>query len=802
MEKRPHSRDKRVSSGSVNAQSGHRVDTNGPVGNGGRTPSGGNRSSQNVNRASSGGILSLFSALPSGIKKILLIILAIIVVFFLIKSCSGGFDVPITPDDPIDNPGYIADEEDDGKITVDGKARDKYVSLKGNGNDTVTIMVYMCGTDLESKYGMATSDLKEMAAANLSDKINIIVETGGCSQWKIKGISNTKNQIYQVTSQGLIPREQDFGTLAMTEPTNLTKFINYCKSYYEADRYILIFWDHGGGTLSGYGYDEVRQSSSMTLPKINSAIGAALENSKVKFDIIGFDACLMATFETALVCDQYADYLIASEETEPGTGWYYTTWLNKLSANTSIDTPTLAKTIIDSYVSSCKGSKVTLSVTDLAALHGKIPEAFSDFSESTTEMIKGEDYKVVSNARANTRQFSKNINQVDLVDLATRIGTSDSKKLAKAIKECVIYNGSTISNANGLSIYFPYETTSGMNNAVNLYNGLGLDKDYVNCIKSFASLEASGQIAASTSTLSSLGSGSSILDLVLNSIGGGSTSTTTASPVTSLLGGLLNSSGTAASGSSLDLGTVVSLLSSLSGRSMPDNMAWFDTDIAESSAAQISQNMLDPGRIFFTEKNGKNVLKLTDAEWDLIQSVELNVYVDENGHYIDLGYDNTIDFDADGDLVADYDYTWLTVDGHLVAYYMVSDTENSDGSYTTIGYIPALLNDERVEIGVVFDNESPYGRITGAKPVYGNETDTEAKGEITIEKGDSIQPICDIYGADGSYSSSNKLGKAFKADELYLANMRLTNDSVSVTYRIKDIYGNIFFTPALNVSAE
>ena len=144
-------------------------------------------------------------------------------------------------------------------------------------------------------------------------------------------------------------------------------------------------------------------------------------------------------------------------------------------------------------------------------------------------------------------------------------------------------------------------------------------------------------------------------------------------------------------------------------------------------------------------------------------------------------------------------YSWK---GDTLDHIGLITGRNADGSYTTIGYIPALLNDERVEIGVVFDSESPYGRITGAKPVYGNETDTEAKGEITIEKGDSIQPICDIYGADGSYSSSNKLGKAFKADELYLANMRLTNDSVSVTYRIKDIYGNIFFTPALNVSAE
>ena len=47
-------------------------------------------------------------------------------------------------------------------------------------------------------------------------------------------------------------------------------------------------------------------------------INKALKDGGVKFDFIGFDACLMATAETALMLDQHADYLIASEETEPG----------------------------------------------------------------------------------------------------------------------------------------------------------------------------------------------------------------------------------------------------------------------------------------------------------------------------------------------------------------------------------------------------------------------------------------------------------------------------------------------------
>ena len=92
-----------------------------------------------------------------------------------------------------------------GKLdtSVADGSRAKRTQILGNGQDTVTMMIYMCGTDLESKNGMATSDLMEMVNAKHSDKLNIIVYTGGCSRWNNKIISSTKNQVYQVADGGL-----------------------------------------------------------------------------------------------------------------------------------------------------------------------------------------------------------------------------------------------------------------------------------------------------------------------------------------------------------------------------------------------------------------------------------------------------------------------------------------------------------------------------------------------------------------------------------------------------------------------
>ena len=700
---------------------------------------------------------------------------------------------------PTSTPGPTA-----APVAADARAR--FFTPLGGGRDNVTVMIYMCGTDLESKYGMATSDLSEMTKAKISDKINVIVETGGAKTWKNNVVSSSVNQVYRVQSGGLERLEKNFGSAAMTDPDNLAKFIGYCAQNYPANRNILILWDHGGGSISGYGYDEKSGGrSSMTLPQIDQA----LSDAGVNFDWIGYDACLMSTLETALVSAGYADYLIASEEVEPGTGWYYTDWLNALSRNTSVSTESLGKTIVDSYVSACRqksnSAQVTLAMTDLVELESKLPAVFRDFSVSTNEMIEGDGYRQVSNARAGARQFAQStrINQVDLTDLALRIGSEEGKALARTIQDCVKYNGTTITKCYGLSIYFPYESMSSVPSAVNTYDSLGLDEEYAKVIKSFASVEYGGQLGGSASqSYDGFGSFGGYGDLLESLFGSysyagssayGSSPYGSSSPAGALSGSYSNGYGQSAAGYSVDLGDLIGLFSAFSGRSMPADLNWVDTKLIASSAERMANNFLDPARIAVSYKNERPVLELTDEEWAKVQTVELNIFADDGEGYIDLGFDNVFEFDGDA-LVLEHDGTVLTLNGQLVAYYLVSDTLNPDGSWTTIGRIPALLNGDLVNLQVVFNDENPYGTVTGAYPFYEKgETETAPKGLIPIQYGDKLIFVCDYYGYDGSYQSSHLLNSGFTVTSpLVLSNTYLTNKYIP-SYRITDLYGNHYW---------
>ncbi len=684
-------------------------------------------------------------------------------------------------------PQYFTSSSDDNSDSPDESvakgAREKYTVIKGNSKDTVTVLLYMCGTDLESQQGMATSDLKEMANATIGKNVNLIVYTGGCKRWRNNVISSSVNQVYRISDGKFECVVENAGNSSMVNPETLASFIQFGNENYPANRMFLILWDHGGGSVSGYGYDEkVGRNQSMSLAAINTA----LKKGGVKFDFIGFDACLMATVENGLMLDKYADYMIASEETEPGVGWYYTNWLTQLSKNTSMPTIQIGKLIADDFVAvcdrQCRGQGTTLSVVDLAELSATVPDKIKDFGAGTNELIQNKEYKQVANARTKTREFAQHsqIDQIDLVHFAKNMNTSEGKALAKALQNAVKYNksGGNITNAYGLSIYFPYKQTRKVTQMVSTYQAIGMDEEYTRCIQEFASLQVSGQVSSGTQ-LSSYGyTQNATPDLLSSLLGQGSTSSSYSfGGLEELLGGMYGSSGSGSTGSILDL---------FMGRTMTANKA----------AEYIMENHFDKSLLRW--KNG--TITLPKEQWDLVVTVRKNLYLDDGGGFLDLGCDNDFGLSDDGlTLIDNFDGTWLAINRQPVAYYYMDTIEEGD-NYVISGYVPAILNGEQVKLILQFDSERPYGYVAGAQKVYiGDESDTQAKTLISVGAGDTVQFICDYFDYDGNYRDTYCIGDPITlTKETEIANVPLAADrsKYRITYSLTDIYNQNHWTPA------
>lgn len=651
-------------------------------------------------------------------------------------------------------------------------ARKKYTDILGNGEDKATLMIYLCGTDLESRSKMATSDLQEMLDATVLEDVNVIVYSGGCRQWQNQAMSSQTNQIWQVKDDGILCLEKDLGSLPMTDPDTLSFFIKWCGKNFPANRNSLIFWDHGGGSVSGFGYDEKYASSgSMNLAEIDKA----LTDGGVKFDFVGFDACLMATAENALMLTKHADYLIASEETEPGIGWYYTNWLTEYSKDTSMSTLEIGKNIIDDFVDTCarkcSGQSTTLSIVDLAELETTLPETFAEFSNGTYNLIKEQEYAKVSNARNGAREFgtSSKIDQVDLVHLAKNMGTEEGEELAQTILSSVKYNrtSSNMTNSYGLSIYFPLRKASLVDDAVETYEQIGLGDEYSRCIEAFASMEVAGQAMS--------GGTSSPVPSLMETLGsyGSSSSSIGTEMVSQLLGSFLSGN--------VDniLGLTTGNTGFLSGRALSE----------EEMTEYYLNHSFDTSVLQWKESGEQAVLEISEKQWEVVQTLYANMFYDDGAGYIDLGLDNVYEFDGSGNLLAPAEATWLAINGQPVAYYHESTVDDGE-SYSITGRVPVLYNGERAELVLEFTHENPYGRVVGVRRVYTEgETNTIAKTMDTVQDGDVIDFVCDYYSYDGEYLDSYMFGEQLVVEgELEISDVYVEEEFANLTYLFTDIY--------------
>lgn len=237
-------------------------------------------------------------------------------------------------------------------------------------NDTsVTIMIYMDAATLESgEEPFASYDMEQMFDAELSEQINVLIQTGGTRRWTNPEISAQTTQRYQLRD-GSLELLEDIGVQKdMTEADTLQEFILFGAKAAPADRYMLILWGHGRGPEIGYGMDDFQSAGkAMALEDMATAIESASAEAGIAIEWIGFDVCLMGNLETVYALRNCCEYLAVSEDYEPAYGWQYTRLLNALSENPALSGEALAQVIVDGFMEEAKrsGDRGIMAVIDM-----------------------------------------------------------------------------------------------------------------------------------------------------------------------------------------------------------------------------------------------------------------------------------------------------------------------------------------------------------------------------------------------------------------------------------------------------
>jgi len=334
-----------------------------------------------------------------------------------------------------------------------------------------TILVYLdADNDLESA---GIDDFLEMATVGSNNDINIILQFDRVNGYDTSYGDWKTTKRFRVT-RGMTPTAanaiSDIGEANMGDPDTLEDFINWGTSAYPANNYALVMWNHGGGWrdnvarakllsrrdalqaqaarepseqlrreladierelrekppqfLKGVCWDETNGNDYLENREVRQAMDAATQD----VDLLGYDACLMGMIEVAYEARNTGPgVMVGSEETEPGDGWPYDTFLQDLANNPTATPAQLATYIVDRYYASYNGE--TQSAIDLTRMDA-LATAVSAFATAMT----------------NNWQSGPN----------TAITTAATAVVA-ALDTAIIHSraGSTFPGANGLAIYFP-----------------------------------------------------------------------------------------------------------------------------------------------------------------------------------------------------------------------------------------------------------------------------------------------------------------------------------------------------------
>ena len=387
--------------------------------------------------------------------------------------------------------------------------KEKQTEIKGDGKDQATVFVYMNGSDLESEDGEATEDLCEMLAANISSQVNVLVETIGTKSWsKRLGIASDHTQRYKAEAGNLVLVDDSLGQLDCTSPDTLADFISWGAENYPANRYILIFWDHGAGPVYGFGYDEHQSEDSvLTIDEIQTAI----RQSGIYFDIIGMDSCIMSSLELCCAMYNYCDYMILSEDFESGYGWSYTGWLNALSDNTSISSEELGKIIVDDMIADNEENgegASTLALIDESYMK-VLYTAWADFAYANEPALLGENYSMHVRGGRRTHpvlrekglfdflfdedgDYSMSDYYItDIMAVAQNIESKETEALAAVVNLSIRYFNCTDDEVGmtGLSVTLPYGDSEFYGYLYPVFTGVGMDADYVGWLEKFVYAE-------------------------------------------------------------------------------------------------------------------------------------------------------------------------------------------------------------------------------------------------------------------------------------------------------------------------
>lgn len=280
-----------------------------------------------------------------------------------------------------------ADPEDSiDELSADGSAEEnnELTGVFEVVNAEWTFAVYIDGDNNLEYVGFL--DFLEMALVGTTPEVNLVVQFDRAEGYYTDYGDWTDAKRFLIT-QGMEPwaesAYEDLGEVNMGDEETLSDFALDTFDRFRSARTSLVLWDHGASWYGGCCRDEASANDSLKTDEMRGALMDATGVLGTQIDIVGFDACVMASMEICYAFEGLCVDFVASEAMVSGTGWPYDAVTQQLVANPSMGSEQLSEVMVSEYIIEYEGSSIdVLSAFRVDVVCSSVREALSEFADS------------------------------------------------------------------------------------------------------------------------------------------------------------------------------------------------------------------------------------------------------------------------------------------------------------------------------------------------------------------------------------------------------------------------------------
>ena len=442
---------------------------------------------------------------------------------------------------------------------------------------------------------------------------------------------------------------------------------------------------------------------------------------------------MMGTYEMAAMLSHHnIDYYVASEELEPGTGWYYTGWLEALKNDPSMSDEDVCGCIIESFMEASLANDpddyLTLSAVKLSEISA-LETCMERFATVMTGQIEDGNLSAVRRGRSRMYTFGSfadgSWDMVDMgavLDAYSQFDSATATEARRCLSRAVVLSSQTdnLDTCCGLSILLPQDTAESFDEYRAGFDLSDVIPNWVEFVNGY-----------------------------VDELNGGSYSCS--------VGGTCYFS----SDDEYDFSDSFVPSSWYTGC-----LQWDDEEECyggEIEADEVAISDTDQG--FTVTLSQEDLANLDYVEGMLL----MDISDDDTMAFVDFGLmqNNLINWNT-GTVVSLYDGTWPVFGGQPVPLYDQTSNEHSRRSL-----IPVKLNGQYTYLVVVFPAGGTEGRIIGANAGY-DANGLPIRNVTKLQPGDKIVPVYTMY-----YEEE---GKEDLQETEYLGSEITWQDGMTVTY--------------------